>query len=299
MPSHLSLAGLGDDGRTLLMVDDQGGEYTLDITPSLRSALRGQTTRLGQLEMQMSRTLRPRDIQDRIRGGESPEEVAEAAGSSVESIMAFAAPVLAEREHTVERAQKSSLRRSSGDGSARTLGDAVTAQLYAHDAKPERVSWDSFRREDGRWMLTADYAFGDEEGAARFVYDPPGNYVTADNDDARWLIGDTAPPAAPARADDLEQARQRRLAAVSDDLPLGDDAIGMVTGEESAAPEAPAEIATEPAPPAELPAEEVADPAAEPAVEAAPQPPRRATAKKRGRSSVPSWDEIMFGGSDK
>ena len=28
------------------------------------------------------------------------------------------------------------------------------------------------------------------------------------------------------------------------------------------------------------------------------EPPRRPVTKKRGRASVPSWDEIMFGGRD-
>lgn len=296
MASHLSLTGVSDDGRTLLLVDQQGEEYTLDITPSLRAALRGQHTRPGQ-EEQMSRTLRPRDIQDRIRGGASPEEVAEAAGSPVESIMAFAAPVLAEREHVVERAHKSSLRRPSSDTSARTLGDAVTTHLHAHDTKPERVTWDSYRREDGRWMLTADYDVVGRDGAARFVFDAPGNYVTADNDDARWLIGDVAPqPATP--ADDLEQARQRRLAAVSEDPSLGDDAIDMITGDIAVPEAAPTDDRADevPAPAAEPPPAAAPE---EPAAEAPPATPRRATAKKRGRSSVPSWDEIMFGGSDK
>ena len=30
--------------------------------------------------------------------------------------------------------------------------------------------------------------------------------------------------------------------------------------------------------------------------ELAPEPPRRPVKKTRGRASVPSWDEIMFGG---
>jgi hypothetical protein len=30
---------------------------------------------------------------------------------------------------------------------------------------------------------------------------------------------------------------------------------------------------------------------------ATPEPTRKKPAKKRGRASVPSWDEIMFGGS--
>ena len=40
---------------------------------------------------------------------------------------------------------------------------------------------------------------------------------------------------------------------------------------------------------------EAAEPEADPAAEA-PAEPRPRPAKKRGRASVPSWDEIMFGG---
>ena len=37
--------------------------------------------------------------------------------------------------------------------------------------------------------------------------------------------------------------------------------------------------------------------AAEPEPAPEPVPPRRTVKKSRGRASVPSWDEIMFGGS--
>ena len=77
-------------GRRLLLVDRQGEEFTLEITPALRAALRGETTRIGQLEIQMTSTLRPREIQMRIRAGETPEAVATAAQTTVEAIMPFA-----------------------------------------------------------------------------------------------------------------------------------------------------------------------------------------------------------------
>lgn len=297
--SHLSLVGVSVDGRRLHLLNDQGDEFSLDITPGLRAALRGQTTRLGQLEIPMTSTLRPRDIQDRIRGGESPEEVAEAAGSTVDAIMPFAGPVLAEREHITQRAQKSSVRRSSGDGASggqsRVLGDAVISHLQSCDARPEQVSWDAYRREDGRWVLTGDFDFADRGGSAKFVYDTPGNYVLADNEDAHWLIGDRRDAASPAASDDLTEVRQRRLTAVSDgseELPLGDDALDLVHGEpDTGEPEVLS------APPAERPTDaettsEIPEAGEEPA---AKEPPRR-TAKKRGRASVPTWDEIMFGG---
>ena len=75
----------------------------------------------------MDSSLRPRDIQARIRAGESPEAVAQAAQTSIEKIMVYAGPVLAEREHIADRAQRSTVRRTTGEsaGGARTLGDAV------------------------------------------------------------------------------------------------------------------------------------------------------------------------------
>ncbi len=308
--AHLDLAGVSADGRRLLLVGRQGEEFTLEISPALRAALRGETTRIGQLEIQMTSTLRPREIQMRIRAGETPEAVANAAQTTVDAIMPFVGPVLGEREHVAERAQQSSLRRPAGDAGSgtRVLRNAVSAHLSTQQAKADDISWDAFRRDDGRWEVAGTFATTQRSGTARFVYDVPGNYVTTDNDDARWLVGDLTETAAAQHVDDLQQARKRRLVAVSsEELPLGDDAIDLATGEAvnpvvDAVVDAPvasptyddplrdtsADVASEPGPSDE--------PTAEPAAEA-PQH-RRPVAKKRGRASVPSWDEIMFGGGD-
>src|SRR3954451_19806809 len=63
---HLTLAGLSEDGKRLLLVSDAGVEFTLDIDAKLRAALRGDHASLGQLEIKMDSVLRPRDIQARI-----------------------------------------------------------------------------------------------------------------------------------------------------------------------------------------------------------------------------------------
>ncbi|MGH3335899.1 MAG: septation protein SepH, partial [Nocardioides sp.] len=86
---------MSDDGKRLLLVSDKGVEFTLDIDARLRAALRGDHARLGHLEIKMDSALRPRDIQARIRAGDTPEAVAQAAQTTVDRIMAFAAPVLA------------------------------------------------------------------------------------------------------------------------------------------------------------------------------------------------------------
>ncbi|MCY7402305.1 MAG: DUF3071 domain-containing protein [Nocardioides sp.] len=323
--AQLTFTGRSEDDKRLLLVDESGREFTLVLDARLRSALMGMLERKGphhsgQLEIPMESTLRPRDIQTRIRAGETPEAVAHAAGTSVEKIMAFAGPVMAERAHIAQRAQLSTVRRRSGESGARTLGEAVAAHLRDENVLPGVVEWDAWRREDGRWTLTGSYDVSGRSGHATFSYDPRGSFVTVDDEDARWLIGDTTPTAemsgtiAEPTSDDLSAARQRRLTSVSpDELPLGEDAIEMVAGEDedihspaettldfgetSLGTERSAEtyldVETEP-PSRPAPDEsETADaPAADTTDEApAPKPP-----KKRGRASVPSWDEIMFGG---
>lgn len=321
--ARLSLAGVSTDRQRLLLVDDQGATFTLTITPDLRAAVRGETTRLGQLEIKMSSSIRPREIQTRIRAGETAEVVAQAAGTTVEAIMPYVAPVLAEREHVAERAQKASVRRTPGEGAvahtqSRVLGDAVDARLRALGADPTTVTWDAFRRETGRWVLSGEFSSGERSGTARFTFDAPGNYVLSDNDDARWLIGETVAAAEQVTRDDLQQVRERRLAAVPEELPLGDagataddelplgaDALGLVAGQAATgfADEATLPSERRPDEPIRATAEQTgaseddADTAeAAEAAEAARH--RRPVQKKRGRASVPSWDEIMFGGSD-
>jgi hypothetical protein len=335
---HLTLTGLSEDGRKLLFVSDAGVEFTADVDARLRAALNarpdGDQARLGQLEMQMDSTLRPRDIQARIRAGETPESVAQVAGTSVDKVMPYAAPVLAERAHVAQRAQRASIRRPPGDGpaagSGRTLGEAVGSHLRGRNVDPESVSWDAWRREDGRWTLTGTYAASGRVGAAHFSFDAPGNYVVADDDDAHWLLGevpDAVETAAPSPRDDLSTARQRRLTAVPpDELPLGEDAIELVSepppAERHPADDGTAALGSEQGVEAYLdapPSIDDDDTATQPAVHdpddsddesdedstgsdddagaARHEPPSRKPVKKtRGRASVPSWDEIMFGG---
>jgi hypothetical protein len=178
----------------------------------------------------------------------------------------------------------------------------------------------------------ADYSTGDAAKHAEFVFDAPGRYVVAEDDEARWLVGE-----GPAAADRPAAASTpsappaaRRLSSVGSDeeLPLGEDAIELVTeaeptvdltataravrsadpapqGDEPDAARGDADwIATQasdrpaaptaPTAPA-APADE-AEPERTPEPEAEPEQPARKSARKGRRASVPSWDEIMFGG---
>lgn len=285
----------------------------------------------------MDSTLRPRDIQARIRAGESAEQVAAAAGAGVEAIMPYAAPVLAERAHLAQTALRASVRRTSGpSGGARTLGHCVELFLSEQRLQDHDLAWDSWRRPDGKWALVAQWQQDGRELTAELVHDLQGRYVVAQNDEARLLTGEAAGSSAP-------DPGARRLSAVAEgESPLGDDAIELVREDD---PDqvteldwsAPTGVMDEPEPapePEPEPDEETVevpvgeDPAAEPDTEPDTEPEaepgtdadpgdeadgadqdqpaldlgpeaEQPKPKRKGRASVPSWDEIMFGGGPK
>jgi Protein of unknown function (DUF3071) len=291
----LTLVGLTEDRQRLVLVSDSGEEFTLPADARLRAALRGEHARLGQLEITMESSLRPRDIQARIRSGESPEHVAAAAQTTLDRVMGYAVPVLAERAHIADRAQRASVRRTTGEGPARVLADAVAERLRGRDVDPASVEWDAWRREDGRWALVADYRSGESARHAEFVFDAPGSYVLAEDDEARWLVGEQSALTGP-------QPRTgpgpRRLTSVGreDELPLGEDAIELVSGDAdwiaTQAPDRPDEPESEPDGDTVELGSEADDPDDPDELPSSPEPAPR----KGRRPSVPSWDEIMFGG---
>lgn len=168
----------------------------------------------------MDSALRPRDIQARIRAGESIEDVAAAAGVPVQRIEPFAAPVLAERHHVAGLALTSPVRRRGESTSNRQLRTAATEALVARGVDPDDVIWDAALLGQRRWQVTASFVRQGREHDAIFVYDQLGRFSVAGNDDARWMIGESAAsrprtpsaPVAPAPAASTKKPADDELA---------------------------------------------------------------------------------------
>jgi hypothetical protein len=315
----LQLVGLDADGRHIVFVDDTGASYAASADEKLRAALRGDRARLGQLEIEMDSALRPRDIQARIRAGDTPESVASLAQVPVDKVMPYCVPVLAERRHIAELARRHHVRRRNAEGPARTLDAVVAERLRSRGIEPASADWDAWRRDDGRWSVRTTYSSGESEHAAAFVFDAVGRYSLAEDDEARWLTGERQSTRKGPQPRDAGREGERRLASVrtGDDLLSlpGDDrddqpgdeeqtddltavirAVAEPDPEAELAPDGPADVAaSHPQMEPVAAPDPVADsePPAVAAVAAAPERRRRAAR----RASVPSWDEIMFGKS--
>ena len=95
---ELRLVAVSEDGSYLVLATaGRGTRFTLPVDDRLRAAVRGHFSRLGQFEIEVESPLRPKEIQARIRAGETAEEIAETAGIPVERVRWFEGPVLQER----------------------------------------------------------------------------------------------------------------------------------------------------------------------------------------------------------
>lgn len=274
----------------------------------------------------MDSALRPRDIQARIRRGESTEAVAEAANVPVERIMAYAVPVLAEREHICERAQAATIRRTNISAPAARFGDVIAETFRSRDVDSTTVEWDSWRREDGRWVVSVRVP--DEDGPAMYLFDAPGRYVVADNEQASELVADVpdstemaiasaiadanaeipgtdtaveppSPETAPERDayDDVDEPGVTSLKRARARRAMAQEQL-MLDGQQSQQAEAPSDDTdTDDVDPHATTADLTETAAAARAAGDVADPPDGAPkrTRRRERRRVPSWDEIMFG----
>lgn len=184
------LVGPGPDGTSLILTDDDGEELVLAADDRLRAALRAPGPRPPALETPMDTSLSPRDIQARIRAGESLADVSAVAGLEHDRVERFAAPVLAERDNIALMALACPVRRRGETAGHRLLRATVADRLLKRGVDVDTIDWDAYRLEDGRWAVTAAYRLGAEDQRASFAFDLRGRYTIASDDPARWLIGE-------------------------------------------------------------------------------------------------------------
>ncbi|HVW41288.1 MAG TPA: septation protein SepH [Amycolatopsis sp.] len=280
----LRVVGLHEDGMSIVCEDPARRErFLLPADERLRAAARGDVTRLGQIEIELESQMRPREIQARIRAGESVEQVAESAGASMQRIERFAYPVLLERSRTAELAQQAHPVREDGPD-VRTLTEVVAYAFGVRGQDHSRAEWDSWKGDDGKWVVALRWQTGRSDMCAHWQFAPGahGGTVTALDEHAEDLLDPNRVP--------------RTLRAV--------EAEAAATAE----PEQPAEpepVAEEPVEQAEPVAEHVAEPEqpvaptgtehGQQALPGAPAPKPAKPKAKKAHPAVPAWEDVLLG----
>jgi hypothetical protein len=206
---ELRLVAVSEDGSYLVLATaGRGTRFTLPVDDRLRAVIRGHFSRLGQYEIEVESPLRPKEIQARIRAGETAEEIAETAGIPVERVRWFEGPVLQEREYVAQQAQRVTVRRPGESSPAPALGELVEERLGKRGIDLEEVEWDSRKCEDSTWRVRLSFSLDGRPYAAEWAYDPRRRHISAVNEEAAQLssldledpVDDIVTPFLPRRA---------------------------------------------------------------------------------------------------
>ncbi len=113
-------------------------------------------------------TMRPREIQGRIRAGASVNDLATEMGVAPSRVEPFAHPVLLERSRMTELAKQAHPIRENGPAKL-TLWEVLATAFAARGHSVSDTTWDAFREEDGTWVVRVSWTAGLSENEAEWA----------------------------------------------------------------------------------------------------------------------------------
>ncbi len=313
---------IGVEDTSLVVASADGTRFSIPIDDVMQARLRNP-----QQEQGTERRIAPKDIQAHIRSGMSAQDVASITGAPLEYIQRFEGPVLAEREFVVQSALDVPVRTAADNdpmAQPTTFGIVIRQRLASLGGSGER--WASWKETGGGWIVKLSFVSEQIDHDARWQFDPRKQSLVPLNNEAVTLsqqgelasglvprlravapgetqtdaprfdsgafeLDDESPAPAPVplarvRVEDPVQGNQ-----TADLL----EALRRRRGErESASFEESEARSAHPSTGAirviDVPLDDFS-PDDSSMRSTAPQP----TSRKKGRASMPSWDEIVFG----
>lgn len=114
-------------------------------------------------------SMRPREIQERIRSGATIAEIAEENGVTESRIEPYAHPVLLERARIAELSKKSHPVRNDGPADL-TLWEVLATAFAARGEDLTRSHWDAYRDPSGQWVVSVKWGPELGETVAEWSY---------------------------------------------------------------------------------------------------------------------------------
>jgi len=336
---------VGNDGEYLNLETQTGEQFRLVLDDTVRAAVKRENTApLDQI------SITPREIQDAVRAGATPEEVSEEFSVPFDYVDKFAQTVVDEIGHIIASAQSVRLTIAADRYSEATqveFREVVQARL--HNAGSKISHWSALKTENSPWNVRVHFFDADgNEKTATWAFDPRrlvlspenesavnltnsgvsrdidqpklrvldevisqgGNARTADDlsaTQAITVIDDEVVSAAVATSSAIEELTKSSLQVVDNENALDH------SSESTEAPEpapisatvdllealrrkrAAADSVAKPPANLEQPEPEAPEPITSKADQTDVKGDEAIPAAKKGRPSMPSWDEIVFG----
>jgi hypothetical protein len=205
-----------------------------------------------------------KEIQRRLRAGDSFDQIARDGQITVEKVERFSGPIMQEREYILDRARELVMRKDV-HRIEMTFRDVVLAKLAPRGVDTDEVSWNTWRLLDGTWHIELHYPNRDGSGVATWNFDLSRRALGATDDNGAWLIDEEA------------QARPTSQGIIHSE-PTHPSRLETNRIEEAFAPVVEERVET-------------------PRLAVIRETPTAADSQDgiTARAKVPSWDEIMFG----
>jgi hypothetical protein len=255
--SELRLTGKNPEGTHLTLTNPTGEEFTVRISDTLRATV-NQPRLAAVVASDDVETMSVKEIQRRLRAGETMDAIARDGHISVEKVERFAGPILQERVYILDQAFAVVLRKESARDQE-TFFDIVISRLAPMGVDSDSLSWNRWLIDDGTWTIDLSYPNRDGHGSATWNFDLNRRSITATNENARWMLGQE--PAARTQTPGLVHSEPTHPSRIIDSIP-----------DPEPVRETPRLVAIRETPREEDRAEGITS-----------------------RAKVPSWDEIMFG----
>ena len=189
--TELRLDGRTDDGLYLSLRDQEGEQYSVRISDTLRATVNQQ--RLNSVPDNEEPSISIKEIQRLLRTGQTSEQVSREYNVSIEKIERFAGPILSERIYIIDQAQEIVVRKEI-DRDPVTLIQTITSRLAPRGIDASTLSWDTWRLENGTWTVELHYPQTGGVGVAQWSFDPLLRSLTSMDENARWMMGDEPAP---------------------------------------------------------------------------------------------------------
>ena len=151
--SEMRIVGRTEDGTQLELLDSDGKTHFLRISDNLK-ALVNQPRLVAVAPLEGRTTFAVKEIQSRLRAGESAASISATTDWSLDKIDRFSGPIMQERAYVIGLALETQLRRENASPS---LATATIAQLQPRGVEMTEVEWNTHRNEDATWTIVLQY----------------------------------------------------------------------------------------------------------------------------------------------
>jgi hypothetical protein len=229
------------DKANRLRTRDEGVRLESNALPSKRGDADGDAAVAGRPT--------PREIQQRLRAGESVAALARTSGTDEAWIRRFAAPVLAEQAKVIDLARSVTFTKRGVGPSGAALGQAVAANVIDRGVPltlPDlEAGWGAYQHPEGGWRVTFTFPLRGRRQTAEWEIEPGTGQLTARNKLATELgwreSGRKLPQPKPVKATATKRAGKAQPVKADEAAVSGTAATGTAT---AATGRATAETAT-------------------------------------------------------